>query len=152
MEAEFERFRLRIRRLGGALSRVTPKWKLPRNASPLIALHVVTDGVIKKINLRHRKKNTSTDVLAFAYTEGRAPLFAHEPVGEVFISRDTARRQARTMGHTLADELTVLAAHGSLHVMGFDHETSDAEAKKMAQAELKTLGLVSKNLSALTNR
>lgn len=104
-----------------------------------ILVHLISDAAMKKLNSKYRGKHAATDVLSFSYLEAETPLFEHEPVGEVYISRDTAARQAKTYKTTLAEELCILTVHGTLHVMGYDHERSAAELKKMQQAEKRIL-------------
>ncbi len=104
-----------------------------------------------KMNTHYRNKPTTTDVLSFSYIESGAPVFAHEPVGEICISHRKAAAQARENGLTLTDELCVLAVHGALHVMGYDHERSEREKAAMHNAELRVLAAADIR-SALTGR
>jgi probable rRNA maturation factor len=120
------------------------RWQIRKGNSSdksrqVVLVHLISDAVMKKLNTKYRAKATATDVLSFSYLEAEAPLFAHEPVGEIYISHDTAVRQAKKLGTALADELAVLTVHGALHVMGYDHERSAAEHKKMQQAEKRIL-------------
>ena len=120
-----------------------------------IEIQIITDRTMLKLNTQYRNKATTTDVLSFSYLESGLPVFAHEPVGEICISQRKAATQARENGLTLADELCVLAVHGSLHVMGYDHERSKREETVMHRAELRVLaaagihsGLTGRNLQA----
>ena len=61
-------------------------------------------------------------------------------LGDVVISLDTAQRQAAEHGVTLSQELDLLLVHGILHLLGFDHEISAAEEKKMRRWERKLIG------------
>jgi probable rRNA maturation factor len=103
------------------------------------------DATIHALNRQHRKKDKPTDVLAFALREGKLPSFARgtalpggraEPLGDVVISLDTARRQADERGRTLWDEVTLLLAHGLLHLVGFDHRTRAEERVMNARADV----------------
>lgn len=112
-----------------------------------------------KMNTRHRNKRSTTDVLSFSYLESGLPVFSHEPVGEICISHHKAAAQARENGLTLADELCVLAVHGALHVMGYDHERSEREEAAMHRAELSVLtaagiklGLTGRHLQTIGHR
>ncbi len=67
----------------------------------------------------------ATDVLSFPC----APLDGS--IGDVVIATGVARRQAREAGHSLAVELKVLALHGLLHLMGYDHETDDGQMARV---------------------
>jgi len=103
-----------------------------------IQVHLISDARMARINEEYRSKQGPTDVLSFAYRESAAPVFEHEPVGEVYIALQTAARQGKEYGHPLADELGILTVHGALHVMGYDHERK-ADATKMHAAESKIL-------------
>ena len=98
-----------------------------------LSILLTKDDVIHELNAQYRDKDRATDVLAFAMREGEAS--AREPgssevLGDVVISLDTAARQARTHGHDGLAEVTMLLAHGVLHLVGYDHET-DAEEREM---------------------
>jgi probable rRNA maturation factor len=96
---------------------------------------LVDDPAIHELNRRYRKKNAPTDVLAFAMREGlRVPGDEHG-IGDVVISLDTAERQARRRRKTIAAEVRTLLIHGVLHLLGYDHEKSEAEAKRMRARE-----------------
>ncbi len=84
-------------------------------------LRLVSDAAIKRSNRRFRNHNRPTDVLSF------------EP-GDLLVSAETARRQARRLGHSVEEELKILALHGALHLLGYDHETPP-ERRAMAQVE-----------------
>jgi probable rRNA maturation factor len=70
---------------------------------------------VRVLNRRYRGKNKPTDVLSF-------PADERGYLGDVVISRGIARKQAKMMGHSLRTELRVLALHGLLHLLGYDHE------------------------------
>ncbi len=97
-----------------------------------LSIALVSDREIRALNRRWRGKDRATDVLAF-------PLLEPGSLGDVVISLDTARRQAREGGWPLATELRRLLAHGILHCRGYDHERA-ADARKMAAAERRLLG------------
>jgi len=84
-----------------------------------LALRLVGDAAIRELNRTYRRKDKPTDVLAFPQ---RAPL-----LGDVVISVDTARKQARRGLHA---ELLHLASHGLCHLLGYDHR-DDAEERTM---------------------
>ncbi len=88
---------------------------------------LVSDHVIRRYNARFRGKDTPTDVLSFP---GDEPDWA----GDLLISAQTARRQARQLGHSLDTEIRILALHGLLHLLGYDHE-DPRDAGRMARAE-----------------
>lgn len=73
----------------------------------------MNDREICKLNQRYLRHNRPTDVLAF-------PLKEKGLWGEVFVSLDTARRQARELGHPFLQEIKILMIHGLLHLLGYD--------------------------------
>ena len=92
----------------------------------------VNNTYIQALNKSYRKKDEPTDVLSFNYG-GDSEL-----IGEIYISVDTAKRQAKEYKHTLPDELAKLFVHGFLHIHGYDHET-EKEYKIMSKLEEKIL-------------
>ena len=83
-----------------------------------VALVLTNDAVIRGLNRRYRNRDAATDVLAFEFGDGANP---GEPFGDVVVSLDSARRQARSYGATLREELLRLVIHGTLHLCGHDH-------------------------------
>jgi len=77
------------------------------------------DVMLEKLNREFRGKDCPTDVLSFAADPEL------EILGEIYISMDTARRQAEEYGATLPEELLRLVCHGVLHLCGFDHHEPD---------------------------
>ncbi|TMA14773.1 MAG: rRNA maturation RNase YbeY [Deltaproteobacteria bacterium] len=100
-------------------------------ASGELSVVVVGDRRMRRLNRLFRGKDRPTDVLSFPQGGG--------VIGDVVISLDTARRQAREGGWTLARELRLLVAHGILHCLGHDHEDQRG-ARRMAAAERRLLG------------
>ncbi len=99
-----------------------------------LSILLVSDPEIRRLNRRYRRANRPTDVLAFAQRDG--PGGAPDGVlGDVVISVDTARRQAAAYGATLGQEGERLLIHGLLHLLGYDHERSAAEARRMQRRE-----------------
>jgi probable rRNA maturation factor len=97
-----------------------------------LSVALVSDREMRELNRRWRGEHTTTDVLSF-------PLKERGLLGEVVISLDTARRQAREGRWPLAAELRRLLAHGILHCRGYDHHRA-ADARRMAAAERRLLG------------
>jgi probable rRNA maturation factor len=83
----------------------------------MVNVALVTDRHMRNLNRRYRGKDYATDVLSFA--EG-GELF-----GDIVIATGVARRQARRFGHSELTELRVLALHGLLHLLGYDHDVDD---------------------------
>ncbi len=97
-----------------------------------LSIVLTGDATIQELNRAYRGKNRPTDVLAFAQREGPLGHLAGDILGDVVLSVPTARRQARAHGHNLVSELTMLLAHGVLHLLGWDHDTP-AKDKRMRQ-------------------
>jgi probable rRNA maturation factor len=89
------------------------------------SLRLVGDAAIHELNRDYRRKDKPTDVLAFASRE--APGAPRDLLGDIVISVDTARRQAK---RGLYAELAMLASHGLCHLLGYDHD-DDAEERVM---------------------
>jgi probable rRNA maturation factor len=96
-----------------------------------VALVLTGDRAIRVLNARYRHKDRPTDVLSFP--GGVAGL------GDIVISVETAARNARRLGRTLPQELDVLALHGFLHVLGYDHETDDGAMDRLERRLRKSL-------------
>jgi len=104
---------------------------------------LVDDDAIAALNRTYRGVRDPTDVLAFAMTEG--PFGASWPdlLGDVVISVETARRQARERGGSLRSELALLLVHGILHLLGYDHDSARRRRAMWPQqrAILETCGI-----------
>ncbi len=95
------------------------------------------DREVRKLNARDRRKDRPTNVLS--YPSGEKSF-----LGDVVLARQTVWREARSQGKTAAAHVSHLVVHGTLHLLGYDHETGDAEAERMEALErriLKTLGI-----------
>src|SRR3954454_20577228 len=108
----------------------------PRTARGEVAVALVSDARMRELNRRFRRKDTPTDVLSFpSETSGpRASGVGPRFFGDIVISAMTARRQARETGHSYASELKVLALHGLLHLLGYDHD-DPSDGGRMARLE-----------------
>jgi probable rRNA maturation factor len=93
----------------------------PARARGDVAIAIVSDARIRALNKKYRRKDTVTDVLSF-------------DTGDIVIAEGVARRQAREAGHAYAAELKVLALHGLLHLLGYDHH-DPADEGRMARLE-----------------
>lgn len=101
-----------------------------------LSILLCDDATIHALNRAHRRRNKPTDVLAFALHEGKPLAGAEGLLGDVVISLDTARRQSSERGHSLWNEVTLLLAHGLLHLVGFDHRTDAEERRMNARADM----------------
>jgi probable rRNA maturation factor len=123
--------------------------ELPSARGYELSVRLSDDGEIRQLNAGYRQQDKPTDVLAFAALEVDSPLA--EPfesddllyLGDIAISVETAARQAIARGHDLTVELAWLAAHGLLHLLGWDHPDDDSLSRMLAQQEtlLHAVGL-----------
>jgi rRNA maturation RNase YbeY len=100
-----------------------------------VTVSLVADPEIHRLNRAYRGKDRPTDVLAFAMREGPRITGDEHVLGDVIISLETAARQARRRGVSVAAEVRTLLVHGLLHLLGYDHERSAAEARRMRSME-----------------
>ncbi|WP_017655030.1 rRNA maturation RNase YbeY [Fortiea contorta] len=105
---------------------------LPTASGYEIGLRLTNDAEIETLNAQFRHQNRPTDVLSFPALEVDFPenqeLLNSEPLylGDIVISVDTAQRQAQQQQHNLSTELAWLAAHGLLHLLGWDHPDEES--------------------------
>ena len=94
-----------------------------------VSVLIVGDSRIQKLNRTYREIDSPTDVLAFPMGEGEFGDFHPHILGDVVISADRAQKQADRAGHSLTDELRLLAVHGTLHLLGYEDETARGRAR-----------------------
>lgn len=95
-----------------------------------VSIVLTDDKSIHKLNKVYRGKDRPTDVLAFAMREGDFGALAGGVLGDVIVSVETARKQASERAVSVLEEVTMLTAHGLLHLLGWDH-TTPAEDRRM---------------------
>jgi probable rRNA maturation factor len=100
-----------------------------------LSILLCDDDTIHGLNRTYRGKDRATDVLAFPLREGPHAEMAGAMLGDVVISVETARRQAREHGRTISEEISFLLAHGILHLLGYDHRTHAEERRMNALAD-----------------
>ena len=125
----------------------------PRRARGELAIALAADAQVRAFNRRYRRKDKPTDVLSFPAptdddltTRSRsAPSPARRlriatpgtrQLGDIVIATGVARRQARDAGHSYETELRVLALHGLLHLLGYDHDAPE-DRGRMARLEAR---------------
>ena len=96
----------------------------PARARGAVTVAVVPDTRVRLLNRQYRRKDTATDVLSF-------PSDERGYLGDIVIASGVARRQAAAGGHSLQTELRVLALHGLLHLLGYDHERDDGRMARL---------------------
>ena len=129
----------------------------PAAARGTVGVAIVSDARVRALNRAYRGKDCTTDVLSFRASEPevaqpfRAASAANAglkpcatPVrylGDIVIARGVARRQAREVRHGEDDELRVLALHGLLHLLGYDHERDDGRMRRLERRLLRANGV-----------
>ena len=98
-----------------------------------LSLLLTTDDQVHELNKIYRGKDRPTDVLAFAMREGEFAGLAGDLLGDVIVSIPTARRQAKERSVEALSEVTMLVAHGLLHLLGWDHETAAKDRAMRAE-------------------
>jgi len=107
-----------------------------------VSIAVVDDDSMRNLNRKFRRKNKTTDVLTFPADESDAdPHAKGRPLGDIVISIDQARRQAAEQKHSLATEIRYLILHGTLHALGYNHETDDGEMNALEVEVRAAVGL-----------
>jgi probable rRNA maturation factor len=106
----------------------------PARARGDVTVAVVADRRVQALNRQYRGKDRPTDVLSFP---------AGEPgqLGDVVIANGVARRQAAAAGHAIGTELRLLALHGLLHLLGYDHERDDGRMARLERRLRRAGGL-----------
>lgn len=100
---------------------------------------ITTDAELRRLNREFRGKDCATDVLSFP---ARAQVgLADGFLGDLAISWQKAREQAREFGHSIETEIQVLMLHGALHLTGLDHETDGGRMSRTETRWRRTLGL-----------
>jgi len=112
-----------------------------------VAVVLADDAFLQDLNLRYRGIDAPTDVLSFPMLDAaeREKAGAEKPgeiiVGDIYISLERAEEQAAAAGHSCERETLLLAIHGMLHLLGYDHD-SEAAAAAMRQKEEEILHMV----------
>ncbi len=96
-----------------------------------VAARFVDDREMRVLNRDYRGKDKPTDVLAFAHREGPAADLHPDVLGDIVISVETAKQQAKRGLHA---ELLHLASHGLCHLLGYDHRDDEEERVMNARA------------------
>ena len=102
-----------------------------------------SNSIGAELNKNYRNKNSATDVLSFPMFDdfSNVEMVTDVPLGDIVISLERAAKQGYEIGHSLYHEVAFLCVHSTLHLLGYDHETSKADEKEMfrKQAEIMEL-------------
>ena len=113
----------------------------------IVNILITTSAEMKSLNRRFRGKDKPTDVLSFPAD----PKVQKQLAGEIAISAEIATKNARSLGHSPAEEVKILVLHGILHLRGYDHECDNgqmARREKQLRAKLDLpLGLIERATS-----
>lgn len=127
------------RAVAAALARV-PGHRLPRGPSE-VSLVLADDATVRQLNRDYRGKDKPTNVLSFAEADAEFPATPDMPahLGDVVLALETVLAEAGAQAKTPADHLAHLAVHGLLHLLDYDHERGDDEARTMEALEVAIL-------------
>jgi probable rRNA maturation factor len=112
-----------------------------RFASESVTVELINDAAMARLNQSFRNKRGPTDVLSFP-ANGARPNQKTEYLGDIAISPETARRNARRFSRTFSTEMRILILHGMLHLAGFDHESDHGEMDRLERRLRRRLGVV----------
>jgi len=112
----------------------------PARARGTVTIVLTGDAAMRRLNREWRGVDRATDVLSFP-SDASEPRVPGQPrhLGDLVIATGVARRQAAEARHSYATELKVLALHGLLHLLGYDHETDDGQMRRL-EARLRRKG------------
>jgi probable rRNA maturation factor len=153
------RVRIPVKPLKEFFDRVRRELDFPDEA---VTVQLVSDAAMARLNQTFRQKHGPTDVLSFPANGARpkrnAPLveqvllpvrsqrrkdrLRQYYVGDIAISPETARRNARRFSRTLPTEMRILILHGMIHLAGFDHETDRGEMDRLERRLRRRLGVI----------
>jgi probable rRNA maturation factor len=109
-----------------------------------VTVQLVSDDAMARLNQTFRRKHGPTDVLSFPAKNTR-PAKHEEYVGDIAISPETARRNARRFSRALNVEMRILILHGMIHLAGFDHENDHGEMDRLERRLRRRLGVARRN-------
>lgn len=129
-----------------AAEKILLREKGPKKVRGCISLALTDDSLIKKINNKYRHIDAPTDVVSLGWIDEK-PFVSdvdrfENLIGEIFISVETAEKNAKEDGKDTSDELVFLFVHGLLHIFGYDH-LQEAEKKSMFALQDEIMELIS---------
>jgi probable rRNA maturation factor len=111
----------------------------PARARGVVSVAVVSDARVRELNRTYRRKDYATDVLSFPNTTPSRGTQSF--LGDIVIARGVASRQAHDARHSEQTELRVLALHGLLHLLGYDHERDNGQMMRLERRLRRQGGL-----------
>jgi probable rRNA maturation factor len=106
-----------------------------------VAIRLISDSAMARLNRTYRQKRGPTDVLSFPASRSRA-ILGEKYIGDIAISPETARRNARLYDRPLPEELRILVLHGMIHLAGYDHESDEGEMNRLERCLRGRLGVL----------
>jgi probable rRNA maturation factor len=123
----------------------------PRQARGAVTIALIGDQAMRRLNGTFRGRDAATDVLSFPAEDGTdaaavvpahpVPAFTRRALGDIAIATGVARRQAAAHHHSLATEVRILALHGLLHLLGYDHERDQGRMRQVEERLRRRAGL-----------
>lgn len=114
----------------------------PTRARGSVTLVLVSDARIRALNRQYRGIDRVTDVLSFGTTRDALRTVRRQScLGDIVIATGAAARQARTAGHSVVTEYRILALHGLLHLLGYDHERDRGRMARLERTLRRRGGL-----------
>jgi len=107
-----------------------------------LSILIVDDQQIALLNRQYLNRKGPTNVIAFSMRQGRFADITPQLLGDVVISADTAHREAQSAGISMQKRFDQLLIHGTLHLLGYDHESNETEANRMEKKAAELLKLL----------
>ena len=118
------------------------------NPEAELSVVITDDDEITQLNETYLKRTGPTNVISFPMTEGEFGRITPNLLGDVVISMDTAWQEAKQAGLSLEERFTQLLIHGILHLVGYDHEHDEQQAREMEKKEAEILAILKKTMAA----
>ena len=106
-----------------------------------VSVTFTTDDEVRGLNAKWRGKERPTNVLSFPMAK-EAELASAQLIGDIVVAHGVCAREAEEKNVEVATHAAHLVVHGTLHLLGYDHETSDAEAEEMEETERRALASI----------
>ena len=114
----------------------------PGLADSEVSLLFTSDNEVRTLNASWRGKDKTTNVLSFPMAEGEAEIASAQLLGDIVLAFGVCAREAAEKHVALETHAAHLVVHGTLHLLGYDHETSDADAEEMEETERRALATI----------